>query len=255
MSEKKSSKKSTIVVVIMLALILILCGAAIYLVVQSAKGNAVLINKRGVMHVITGSMEPTLHVDDFILIKKVPKEELQEGDIITFKSKEEDAKNFPVTHRIVNVNSDGTFTTRGDANPTDDKLAVSYDQVYGKYQRKSKVFTWLATFGDFRKVLMLFIMLCITAMALHETRTIMMLGKEVKDEKKELSYEERMREAIEKEKERLREEELKGKDIKAEGIFDKKNAVETEGVLDDKNAVENANANEKENEKAGKEDS
>lgn len=80
----------------------------------------------------SGSMEPALHVGSACLIKNVKGNDtfyLKDGDIITYKA----GKNAViVTHRILSVNSDGSFVTKGDANEQADQSRVKPENVVGK---------------------------------------------------------------------------------------------------------------------------
>ncbi len=77
--------------------------------------------------VLSGSMEPTLKEGSIVYYKKVNTNELKVGDIITFKSRD---NNF-VSHRIEKIN-ENTFTTKGDANNTIDPSEVPFGNVLGK---------------------------------------------------------------------------------------------------------------------------
>lgn len=76
-----------------------------------------------VYQVLSGSMEPVFDMEDFIVVKKVNKEEVSIGDVITFKTED---NNF-VTHRIVNMKIDNgliTVVTKGDANSVQDESVI-----------------------------------------------------------------------------------------------------------------------------------
>ena len=81
--------------------------------------------------VLTGSMEPTYDVGSVIYYKKVPKEEIKQGDVITFTLKD----NTFVTHRVNKVEDNDMYETKGDANESPDIDKVSYDNVKGKVQK------------------------------------------------------------------------------------------------------------------------
>jgi len=76
----------------------------------------------------TGSMEPTIKVGDLIFVKE--EKGYAKGDIITFDFKNNKT---PITHRIEEINVDGTYKTKGDANSASDVDNVSKEQVIGKY--------------------------------------------------------------------------------------------------------------------------
>ena len=80
--------------------------------------------------VLTGSMEPTYSVGSVIYYKQVPKEEIKQGDAITFTLKD----NTFVTHRVNKIEND-MYETKGDANESPDPEKVSYDNIKGKVQK------------------------------------------------------------------------------------------------------------------------
>ena len=78
--------------------------------------------------VLSGSMEPEIKTGAVAYVNtKVKPEEIKEGDIISFK-----LKGIGVTHRVAKVNDDKTFTTKGDANNTEDPEPVTYVDYKGK---------------------------------------------------------------------------------------------------------------------------
>jgi len=82
--------------------------------------------------VLSGSMEPVLHVGGLIVTRPVDAAELRVGDIISFKVPGGDT---PVCHRIVEVRSEGgvlSFITKGDANDSLDPNPVLAEAVKGK---------------------------------------------------------------------------------------------------------------------------
>lgn len=77
------------------------------------------------------SMVPTFYKGDILVLQGVPAEDLKVGDIIVFSTKEQPA---PVVHRIVKINPDGTFQTKGDANPgqLNFEKNIRPEQIHGK---------------------------------------------------------------------------------------------------------------------------
>ena len=67
-----------------------------------------------VVAVESNSMVPTFYRGDILILQGVPSEELKVGDIIVFSPSE---RQTPVVHRIIAVNPDGSFQTKGDNNP------------------------------------------------------------------------------------------------------------------------------------------
>lgn len=66
----------------------------------------------GTAVVLSGSMEPTLSVNDLVFVEAAP--DYQTGDIVVYQSSQE-----LIIHRIVAVDGEA-FITRGDANNTED---------------------------------------------------------------------------------------------------------------------------------------
>ncbi len=77
----------------------------------------------------SGSMEPTIHIADIVVVK--PQSAYYKNDIITFKGND----NRVVTHRIVAAEAKSgktLFTTKGDANRDTDGDLTSPDKIIGK---------------------------------------------------------------------------------------------------------------------------
>ena len=77
----------------------------------------------GISVVLSGSMEPTLKVDDVIIVKKT--EDYGVDDMVVFND-----HGILVVHRIISMDSD-TITTKGDANNTEDE-PITREVVKGK---------------------------------------------------------------------------------------------------------------------------
>ena len=102
------------------------------------KDTSMLINDYYFYKVVSGSMEPTLQVGDYILVHKEDKYRV--GDIVTYKE-----DNYYVTHRITNINN-SEITLKGDANNTEDVVAITKNQIKGKYVKKINKFGKIHSF-------------------------------------------------------------------------------------------------------------
>ena len=79
--------------------------------------------------VLSGSMEPTFHVGSVIYYKEAEFADINVGDAITFRAGEDGI----VTHRVTEKSElSQTFTTKGDANLSEDPNPVEYSDVLGK---------------------------------------------------------------------------------------------------------------------------
>ena len=84
--------------------------------------------------IVSRSMENTINKNDIIVVKYVPKTDINENDIIAFDNGGE-----VITHRIIDIeNIDGKifYTTKGDNNRYPDKDKITYEQIEGKYVLK-----------------------------------------------------------------------------------------------------------------------
>ena len=82
-----------------------------------------------VFNVISGSMEPTYSVGDLLYVKTVDPDAVKIGDPITFVLNEDLVV---ATHRVVAIDSENRhFTTKGDANSTEDAAPVHFNNLIG----------------------------------------------------------------------------------------------------------------------------
>lgn len=205
----------------LISLIAVMFITVVYVFVCNLRGKVASIGGYSVMKVITGSMEPSIHVDDYILVKKTDVSELKVGDVITFLSDDPQIKDMPNSHRITQIHDDGTFTVKGDANPAEDTYKVRSDRIIGKYVRKIWLFRFIGSFASSKKLLMILFILPTVFICIYESRTLIKIIRgtdEDEDENdkdsddRELTAEEKkeklIREAIEREKEKLRQQDL-----------------------------------------------
>lgn len=142
-----------IIVDILSVLLFIILALVIYAKAQITFNPDIKANYFGyrVFEVASGSMEPTLKVNDVILVS-VKDSEYKKDDIIAYAS-----NNAIITHRIVMIDND-KLIVKGDANNTTD-APIQKEQVIGKVV---KIFPRL---GVWKKVLQepkILILLCVT---------------------------------------------------------------------------------------------
>lgn len=83
-----------------------------------------------IFNIVSESMEPTLGVNDVVIVQKCEPSKLQKGDIITFRHEER-----VISHRILDITEEKEnieFETKGDNNEIPDSDKVEAGQVYGK---------------------------------------------------------------------------------------------------------------------------
>ena len=124
-------------------LIIIASVAALLTVVLAKPGQAPNFFGYSLFRVMTGSMEPTIPTNSLIVVKRTPAENLAEGDVITFYSRDPSLLGEPNTHRIVRFEEDGgkrQIYTKGDANNIEDRYPAKDEDVIGKVIYSSSAF-------------------------------------------------------------------------------------------------------------------
>lgn len=112
---------NTIAYVIFLLLVL--------LVVPFIVPRAIGIEPYGIL---SNSMEPLIPVGSVIYVKSCEAQDVEEGDVITFKLGAASAN--VATHRIVEKDSDAEqFVTKGDYNNEADANPVAFERLIGKH--------------------------------------------------------------------------------------------------------------------------
>lgn len=77
--------------------------------------------------VLNDSMEPTYKVGGLIYYKSIEKEDIKEGDIVTFESFDGQY----ISHRVVKI-VNGMYEIKGDASDDSKSIEVSYNSILGK---------------------------------------------------------------------------------------------------------------------------
>ena len=114
---------------IVIAVFCLLCALTIWLAVDKfvLKSPVPSVFGYSALTVKTGSMSGTIEIGDLIIIKDTGEYEI--GDIVTFLH---EGDTVPTTHRIISMDENGLFITRGDANNVQDALPVSKDIILGE---------------------------------------------------------------------------------------------------------------------------
>lgn len=178
------------------AVLIFLTALAAYIMISNMNGRAASVFGTSIVRVISGSMEPSIHNGDYIIIKKTDSSELEKGDIICFYSRESDIYGKLNTHRITERLDDGSFITKGDANNTEDSEAVKAEDILGIYSGKARLLRWLSTFASLKKLLLAAVTVIMSATAVYEVKTLAGAAAEYRADKK-------LRQAIDREKQKL----------------------------------------------------
>jgi signal peptidase I len=92
--------------------------------------------------IISGSMQTAIHVGDIVVVDPGLPKNLKAGQVISYR--DPDNRDRVMTHRLVQRNADGTWQTKGDANPTPDSTPLPTANIVGKPRI---LVPWLGTFA------------------------------------------------------------------------------------------------------------
>lgn len=110
-------------ILVVIIIILILFSLYNFISIKILHKNYTNILGYGMFEIISGSMAPTLNVNDIIIVHKT--DNIKEDDIITYI----DNKDF-ITHRIIKI-EDNIITTKGDSNNSTD-IRIDKSKIIGK---------------------------------------------------------------------------------------------------------------------------
>lgn len=119
--------------------ICILVGFLLYYIISSQMhtNDENYKPKVSIYTIVSPSMTPVINVYDVVVNVRVDDpEDIQVGDIITYKSAAATSEGMTITHRVTEISQlpDGTYEymTQGDNNSEPDSLYVTFDTVIGK---------------------------------------------------------------------------------------------------------------------------
>ncbi|MEG1879482.1 MAG: signal peptidase I, partial [Pseudoflavonifractor sp.] len=156
-------KRALQVVMNIVLWVLIIVIAFFAIVTFSRKGSGEVMHILGYtpMTVLSDSMAPEFHKDDLIIVRQRQAEEYRVGDIISFWTVIEGQRSIN-THRIASVFHEGDiiqYTTKGDANLTNDSYLVVPGDIIGGFVVAvpflGKVLAFLSTGTGFLLVIVL----------------------------------------------------------------------------------------------------
>lgn len=165
----------------LLAVFLLFCLAQ-----SKITGGAPKIAGHYALVVLSGSMSPTFDTGSVVFVKPVSADEIQKGDVITFRGFA--GSDAFTTHRVVEIHqaADGpTFTTKGDANRTDDPDPTPGRDLIGKAGFSIPFLGYFMNFSQTRYGLLAFIVIPGILLVVSECRSLFLNYTAAKKEPQE----------------------------------------------------------------------
>lgn len=124
---------------IVIGFVCIIAGILVYYIisVQVHSKDENYVPGFSIYTIVSPSMTPNINVYDVVVNIRVKQpEDIEVGDIITFKSQAATSEGMTITHRVISVDQlpDGTYEymTQGDNNPEPDNSYVTFENIIGK---------------------------------------------------------------------------------------------------------------------------
>lgn len=147
------------VLVILLCLVLV-----VFSTVSLAKNHFVRLFGHSLHLVVTGSMEPEIHVNDLVVAKRTDNSNIAVGDDIVFISDDPLLMGNMVVHRVVKIEEDGAFRTQGVAVGTridEYKVTKPLGKVVAVSSGFGKVFAFIVKYRIFAFIALLLILVVV----------------------------------------------------------------------------------------------
>ncbi len=135
--------------------------------------------------VLSGSMSPTFDTGSLIGVEKVNPQTVQVGDVITFKSPEDEQK--IITHRVISIDaikSQPAFKTQGDANNAPDSALVPATNLIGRENFAVPYAGYITNFASSKKGMLFLIIIPAVLVIIAELIHLFKLAGEYDQEEK-----------------------------------------------------------------------
>ncbi len=187
---------STTISVLLIAIVIFLVLFSVISVISIKNNKVPFLFGFASVEIVSGSMSPVYNAGDVLVIKKVSADDIKVGDVISFISTDPNIKGSINTHRVVDITSDKEngiiFTTKGDANKTNDEYPVYQENLVGKVVLKntlfSKLFSVLRSQWGFFCIIML-PLLAVLGISVHQFSSAVKNSIQKDSEEGEINFE------------------------------------------------------------------
>ncbi|HHU69352.1 MAG TPA: signal peptidase I [Thermoanaerobacterales bacterium] len=187
MKKKLSQTAQLISKIVLIMLIIIAVTLAFFFVQACMENRAPSVFGLQMYIVMSGSMSPAVEMGSLVLVEPTPPEEIEPGDIITFRGGT-DSGNI-TTHRVIGTEEGNGlyYRTKGDANDVDDPMLVNSNQLIGKLRFAIPYAGYIFSFARTTKGITMLILTGIAIILIEIIRTVLVerrnTGQEVNAKK------------------------------------------------------------------------
>ncbi|MDW7660178.1 MAG: signal peptidase I [Bacillota bacterium] len=162
----------------------VLVAFLLFSVVQSRLSNGPpTIAGHKLYIVIGGSMSPTIDVGSLAVIKPIDDQAIKVGDIITYKGLTSESITTHRVAKILSIDGEPKFITRGDANDVDDPTPLEPSQIIGRVLFAIPYVGSLLSFAQSKSGLVLLVIIPGIALIIYEIRSVVSIIRKMKLEK------------------------------------------------------------------------
>lgn len=140
---------------------------------------------------MAGENPDSFEAGSFIITKSKKYEDVKLNDVIVFKQ-----DNILVVHRVVLINEDGSFVTKGDNNQSVDQGFVTKDNYQGVVTNSFMFLKLGSKIASYQLIILLFLIVSLIIFAISQLFTIFKLYKEEKLKQFEDNEKERIRQEL-----------------------------------------------------------
>ena len=180
---------------------IVLAVVALISIVLTPAGTVPHIGGYSALRVLSGSMEPALETNSFILVKKAAPNEIEKGDIISFYSTDPALQGALNTHRVVDIVHEETgrvFITQGDANPIKDIYPVPEKNLVGRVVISSVLLGNMIAFLTQPLSFVLLILMPLFLMMLYNLYKVIRTAQKAYKQEEQIAIEQALEQAREK---------------------------------------------------------
>jgi signal peptidase len=116
-------------------------GVIIAITIIAYVGPGLLSGNTQILTVMSDSMSPAISAGDMVVIKTLNSDEINVGDIVTYAPR---TYGIVITHRVIDIDENGNFVMKGDANEKNDISDIKPEQVIGRCESIIPYFGYVA---------------------------------------------------------------------------------------------------------------